>query len=63
MKKNIVIAISGVSGSGKTTIVKRLASKFDCPFLLFDDHIDENTYPVNMEAWLKNGANQSLIPP
>ena len=56
-----VVAISGVSGAGKTTIVKHLANEFNCPFLLFDDHTDKNTYPQNMKLWLKNGSNVSEI--
>ena len=55
------VAVSGVSGAGKTTIVKLLAKEFDCPFLLFDDHTDKSTYPKDMKNWLKNGANVSLI--
>ena len=61
MNNTKVVAVSGVSGSGKTTIVKQLANEFDCPFLLFDDHTDKSTYPQNMKNWLKNGANVSLI--
>ena len=56
-----VVAVSGASGAGKTTIVKELANEFDCPFLLFDAHTDKSTYPQNMKNWLKNGANVSLI--
>ncbi len=61
MNNTKVVAISGTSGAGKTTIVKELANEFDCPFLLFDDHTDRNTYPKNMKNWLINGANVSLI--
>ncbi len=61
MNNTKVVAVSGASGAGKTTIVKQLANEFDCPFLLFDDHTDKNTYPQNMKNWLKNGANVSLI--
>lgn len=61
MNNTKVVAISGVSGAGKTTIVKQLANEFDCPFLLFDDHIDKSTYPQNMKNWLNEGANVSLI--
>lgn len=56
-----VVAVSGVSGAGKTTMVKQLANKFNCPFLLFDDYTDKNTYPEDMKHWLNNGLNVSLI--
>ena len=61
MSRSKVVAISGASGAGKTTIVKLLAKALDSPFLLFDDHTDENTYPQDMKKWLENGANVSLI--
>lgn len=61
MNKAQIVAISGVSGAGKTTIVKRLAKHFNCPFLLFDDYSEPQTYPEDMKRWLKNGANVSLI--
>ena len=61
MNNTKVVAISGASGAGKTTIVKELANEFDCSFLLFDDHTDKSTYPRNMKNWLNNGANVSLI--
>ena len=59
--KTKVIAISGVSGAGKTAAVKFLANSFNCPYLLFDDHTDIHTYPQDMKCWLNNGANVSLI--
>jgi uridine kinase len=61
MNNPIVIAVSGVSGAGKTTIVKLLASEFDCPYLLFDDYTDKGAYPNNMKNWLIEGADLSLI--
>ena len=39
MPNTKVVAISGASGAGKTTIVKQLASKFDCPFLLQESRL------------------------
>ena len=61
MNKAHVVAISGASGAGKTTIVKQLARQFHCPFLLFDDHTDNNSYPKDMKNWFQKGANLSLI--
>jgi len=61
MNNTKVIAVSGASGAGKTTIIKLLAKKFNSPFLLFDDYIDNNTYPDDMKGWLQNGVNVSLI--
>ncbi|GLX77329.1 hypothetical protein tinsulaeT_06690 [Thalassotalea insulae] len=61
MNKAKVVAISGVSGSGKTSVIRSLSKKFSCPFLLFDDHTDENTYPKDMKRWHHNGADASNI--
>lgn len=56
-----VIAISGASGAGKTSVVKALSDYFRCPSLYFDDYVDSNTYSANMKAWFENGANLSEI--
>ncbi|OCQ23854.1 hypothetical protein A7985_07915 [Pseudoalteromonas luteoviolacea] len=61
MHNTKVVAVSGVSGAGKTTVIKLLAGEFNSPFLLFDDHIDQETYPSNMRAWLKDGSDVDLI--
>nr|WP_269082175.1 AAA family ATPase [Thalassomonas actiniarum] len=61
MDKVKVIAISGVSGCGKTSVIKQLAKEFSCPYLLFDDHTDENTYPNDMKLWFKHGADVAEI--
>jgi len=61
MNNTKIIAVSGASGAGKTTIIQQLAKRFNSPFLLFDDYTDNDTYPDDMKNWLKNGVNVSLI--
>jgi len=61
MNKPQVIAISGASGCGKTSLIKQLSAEFNCPSLFFDDHVDKDTYPEDMKAWLHRGANVSEI--
>ena len=51
-----VVAISGMSGSGKTSLIKRLSLSLSCPYLLFDDFVDNESYPQNMKEWVLNGA-------
>ena len=57
MNKTEVIAISGTSGCGKTTIVKHLAERFNCPSFHFDDYVEENTYPKDMKKWQKKSED------
>ncbi|WP_448567688.1 hypothetical protein [Thalassotalea ganghwensis] len=59
--KTKVIAISGASGSGKSTLVCLLAKHFSCPSIHFDDFVEKNTYPVDMEAWFNDGADFNLF--
>jgi len=59
MQQTRVIALSGVSGAGKTSVIKCLAEEFNSPTLLFDDFVEPNTYPLNMKAWLHQGADIS----
>ena len=61
MSKAKVVAISGVSGCGKTSIVKQLSKDHACPYLLFDDFSDDNTYPKDMKQWLNHGCDSSEI--
>ncbi len=52
-----VVAISGISGSGKTSLVKTLSHSLSCPSVLFDDFVDDHTYPKDIKKWVTNGAN------
>lgn len=61
MKQPKVIALCGVSGAGKTSVIKRLAEEFNSPTLLFDDFVEQNTYPIDMKTWLHQGADVSQI--
>ncbi|TMP83142.1 hypothetical protein CWB73_02780 [Pseudoalteromonas phenolica] len=61
MQRTRVIALCGVSGAGKTSVIKRLAEAFNSPTLLFDDFVEPNTYPLDMKAWLQGGADVSQI--
>ena len=56
-----VIAISGVSGCGKTSLIKELSASLSCPYLLFDDFIEPSSYPINMERWFEHGADVCQI--
>ena len=61
MNNTRIIAVSGASGAGKTTIVKHLATHFNTTYLCFDDFIEADTYPADMKEWLVQGADLSLI--
>ena len=61
MNTTKVVAISGASGAGKTSVVKQMSAAFNSPTLFFDDHTQNNTYPKEMKTWLENGANVSDI--
>lgn len=53
-----VIAIGGPSGSGKSTVVNRTASLLgDAITLFFDDYASVSTYPSDIGAWIRDGAN------
>jgi uridine kinase len=56
-----VVAISGASGCGKTSIVRQLSSDFGSPCLHFDDYVHKFSYPEDMKKWFKNGADVSEI--
>jgi len=61
MQRTRVIALCGVSGAGKTSVIKHLAEAYNSPALLFDDFVEPNTYPLDMKTWLHQGADVSQI--
>ncbi len=61
MESTKVIAISGASGCGKTTIIRQLSRELGCPKLQFDGYADHSSYPQDMKTWYTNGADVSLI--
>jgi uridine kinase len=52
-----VIAVSSVSGGGKTTLVKRSAELLKASTLFFDDYASVSTYPSDMKKWVMDGAD------
>ena len=53
-----VVAVSGISGAGKTSIVERVAELVDdASELRFDDYASVSTYPADLKAWLEGGAD------
>lgn len=61
VNKPKVIAISGASGSGKTSIVQRLSEQLNSPRIFFDNYIDADTYPRDMQLWFHQGADVCQI--
>ncbi|MFD3450209.1 hypothetical protein ACFDTO_37150 [Microbacteriaceae bacterium 4G12] len=53
----IVIAISGVSGGGKTTITKELGRHLDSAQVLSFDDYDFDNSPDDICEWVESGAN------
>lgn len=55
---SFVIAISGSSGSGKTSLVQKVTSLLeDAVSLYFDDYAAVSTYPSNFSEWIREGAD------
>ena len=54
---NYTIAVSSVSGGGKTTLVKRAAELLQGTTLFFDDYASVSEYPPDMKKWVEEGAN------
>lgn len=53
-----VVAVSGTSGGGKTTLVLKVAALLGSAARLhFDDYVSVNNDPAAIRAWLEAGAN------
>ena len=53
-----VVAISGISGAGKTSVIRRAADLLgDTAIVYFDDYVTSSTYPKDLKDWLERGAN------
>jgi uridine kinase len=60
MKAPFVIAISGTSGVGKSTLIHYLLKQVEqATGLGMDDYEETSTYPTSINAWIENGANPS----
>jgi len=57
MAKPYVIAVNAVSGGGKTTLARLLASSLPAAIFCFDDFDETNVHPVDLYEWSKRGAN------
>ena len=54
----LVIAVGGVSGVGKTSLVQQVASQLnDAVALHFDDYAAVSDYPTNLAQWVSEGAD------
>jgi len=53
-----VVAVSGISGAGKTSVVNRTADLLGgAARLFFDDYDSVSSYPPDLKAWLDAGAD------
>ncbi|WP_136603892.1 hypothetical protein [Paenibacillus dokdonensis] len=59
--KTMVIAISGYSGAGKSTVVSRLSRTFNCAALFFDDYASRKDFPNDLASWLRDGGDPNDI--
>ncbi|WMT39725.1 hypothetical protein RE628_20360 [Paenibacillus sp. D2_2] len=61
-KSSFIISISGPSGSGKSTLVRQLKNRLsEAIAFYFDDYASTNKYPVDLIAWLNEGADPKLV--
>lgn len=57
-----VVCICGMLASGKSTLVRALAAHWaSVPVLAFDDYEQHARWPADMQQWLRDGADPSLV--
>ena len=54
---NYIIAVSSVSGGGKTTLVRSTADLLRGTTLFFDDYASVSNYPQDIKKWIEDGAD------
>ena len=60
--RNIVIAVSSVSGGGKTTLVRNAARELGAVALFFDDYAEhEDPYPPDLQQWVQSGVDVNAL--
>jgi len=53
-----VVAVSGISGAGKTSVIQRALELLgDACALYFDDYRQVSTYPPDLKEWADRGAD------
>ena len=52
-----VIAISSISGGGKSTLGRKLAATLRSAYLCFDDYLEDADYPEDIGRWIADGAD------
>ncbi|HVE70940.1 MAG TPA: hypothetical protein VNI54_06190 [Thermoanaerobaculia bacterium] len=53
-----VVAVSGISGAGKSSVIRRTAELLGTSSVLyFDDYAASSTYPPDLKDWVERGAN------
>ena len=56
---SFVVAVSSVSGGGKTTLVTKAGRLLDATTLFFDDYRAVSQYPQDLRQWVEDGADLS----
>ena len=54
---NYVVAVSSISGGGKTTLVKSVANLLEGTVLFFDHYASVSEYPPDLKKWVEDGSD------